>query len=451
MDHLEFIEAKCAAGMTYELVTDYHAGLAAADGKGDWPGRGRVHEFSGFVQAQAHLLSIHPAQVFQWAANQPDALAPAVVAKNLWDSGSERRPWLQWVNKPQHRDPCLMTLAGHSNLVKACAYSPDGRRIISGSQDATLKVWDAETGAELATLTGHKGSVNACAYSPDGRRIVSGSLDKTLKLWDAETGEELATLTGHENWVQACAYSPDGRRIVSAGGTTLIVWDADTGAKTTTIAGHKDAVWACTYSPDGRRIMSRSSDNTLKVWDAQTGAELATLEGHEGSVQVCAYSPDGRRIVSAGGETLRVWDAQTRAQVALLIVDLSTVALGMGGRSIATGGGSGDSYGIVYILRLMGFGFAAPMVTPVHLYRFDSRQLDAQPSTKCEWCGQGFTPSATVLDAIHGISRNANLSLDQSPCLELPAEAWDELRLLSECPHCHEPLKFNPFIVDNRP
>jgi WD40 repeat protein len=84
-----------------------------------------------------------------------------------------------------------MTLEGHKNSVVACAFSPDGRRIVSGSRDNTLRLWDAETGKELMTLEGHKNPVDACAFSPDGSRIVSGSWNNTLQLWDAQTGHAL--------------------------------------------------------------------------------------------------------------------------------------------------------------------------------------------------------------------------------------------------------------------
>ncbi|MEO1528528.1 MAG: WD40 repeat domain-containing protein [Planctomycetota bacterium] len=109
------------------------------------------------------------------------------------------------------------------------AFSPDGRRIISGSGDNTLKLWDSESGQELASLTGHSGRVRAVAFRPDGRWIVSGSGDRTLKLWDSESGQELASLIGHFGWVRAVAFSPDGRRIVSGSDDqTLLVWDTET-------------------------------------------------------------------------------------------------------------------------------------------------------------------------------------------------------------------------------
>jgi WD40 repeat protein len=106
------------------------------------------------------------------------------------------------------------------------AFSPDGTRIVSGSADDTLKVWDAQTGQETLTLTGHGDFVTSVAFSPDGTRIVSGSVDKKLKVWDAQTGQEILTLTEHNNWVNCVMFSPDGTWIVSGSSDgTIKVWD----------------------------------------------------------------------------------------------------------------------------------------------------------------------------------------------------------------------------------
>ncbi|MBI4615356.1 MAG: DUF4062 domain-containing protein [Planctomycetes bacterium] len=279
-----------------------------------------VTDFSEFVRGQAHLLAREPGLTLQQAVNEPAATAAARKVRGRIDAGMETRPCFEWMNRPERRSACLITLAGHSSRVTACAYSPDGRRVVSASFDKTLKVWDAQTGQELATLAGHWNWVSACAYSPDGRRVVSASGDKRLKVWDAESGRGLTTFAGHSDRVIACAYSPDGRRVASGSqDKTLKLWDADTGRELATLAGHSDEVEACAYSPDGRRVVSGSRDKTLKVSDAETGRQVLTLAGHSDKVGACAYSPDGRRVVSGSHDkTLKVWDAETGREVATL-------------------------------------------------------------------------------------------------------------------------------------
>lgn len=113
-----------------------------------------------------------------------------------------------------------------AGVVECVAYSPDGRRVVSGSSDRTLKVWDAATGREVLTLKGHTDEVRGVAFGPDGRWIVSGSRDNQLKVWEAVTGQELLTLKGHADLVSSVALSPDGRQVVSGSwDKTLRIWE----------------------------------------------------------------------------------------------------------------------------------------------------------------------------------------------------------------------------------
>ncbi len=114
--------------------------------------------------------------------------------------------------------------------MNSVAYNPDGKRIVSGSHDARVKVWNTETGQVVFSLTGHRQGAMSVSYSPDGKRIVSGSHDKTVKVWDAEKGRELFTLKGHTYPVLKVSYSADGKRINSRDETgKVLTWDAITG------------------------------------------------------------------------------------------------------------------------------------------------------------------------------------------------------------------------------
>jgi len=268
------------------------------------------------------------------------------VHELLESCSADLRGW-EW-NRLRHiADQSRMTLLGHGDWVGSIAFSPDGKRIISGSGDKTIKVWDAVTGAEVMTLRGHGNMVNSAAFSPDGKRIVSGSADKTIKVWDAATGAELMTLRGHGRWINLVAFSPDGKCIVSGSAdNTIKVWDAATGEEVMTLRGHKSGVGSVAFSPDGKRIVSGSADNTVKVWDAGTGDELMTLRGHGfygGSIDSIAFSPDGERIVSGSADTtIKVWDAATGAELMTLRGHgnwVGSIAFSPDGKRIISGGG----------------------------------------------------------------------------------------------------------------
>ena len=212
-------------------------------------------------------------------------------------------------------------LEGHTGTVTSACYSPDGQRIISGSWDMTIRIWDAETGAAVGQpLEGHTHSVKCVGYSPDGQHIVSGSNDKTIRIWDAETGAAVGQpLEGHTTYLNTVCCSLDGQHIISGSNDkTIRIWDAKTGAAIGQhLEGHINYVESVCYSPNGRRIVSGSRDKTIRIWDAETGAAVGQpLKGHTSDVTSICYSLDGQCIISGSWDnTIRIWDAKTGAAI----------------------------------------------------------------------------------------------------------------------------------------
>jgi WD40 repeat protein len=216
------------------------------------------------------------------------------------------------------------TLEGHSDPLVTVAFSPDGFRIATGSDDGTARIWEVASGKLVAKLEGHSGGVKAVVFSRDGSNLATASNDKTARLWDA-SGKHLYTLEGHSEVVNAVTFSPDNSRLATASNDkTARLWDVTSGKFLATLEGHSDPVEAVAFSPDGSRLATASRDNTARVWDVASGKFLATLEvyssfeGRSPFVNAVAFSPDGSRLATAGSETAQLWDVESGKVLATL-------------------------------------------------------------------------------------------------------------------------------------
>ena len=313
LSDFSFIHAKIVADTPESLLQDYDLAITA--------GRlGSVRENTlRLVQGAIRLAAlVVGTDISQLASRLTGGLLgwdqPEITTLLDAIRRAQRDPWLRPLNPALARagKALLLTVEGHRGGVWAVAVTPDGRRVVSGSEDSSLRVWKFETGEPLHTLAGHTGSVRAVAVTPDGRRVVSGADDNTLRVWDLETGQTLRTLEGHTGGVCAVAVTSDGRRLISGSwDKTVRLWDLGTGTCEATLTGHMEGVTSVAVTPDGRLAISGSWDKTVRLWDLGTRACEHTLTGHMEVVTSVAVTPNGRRIVSGSWDkTLRVWDLE---------------------------------------------------------------------------------------------------------------------------------------------
>ncbi len=246
------------------------------------------------------------------------------------------------IDRQHNIDPLIHTFSEHSGMVHSAAFSPDGRSILSGSWDNTLKLWDVATNRKLLTFAEHTSWVHSIAFSPDGSTALSGSADKTIILWDVTTSRVLRIFTGHTAPILSVAFSPDGSTALSGSqDKKLKLWEVATGKLLRTFTGHSEMVTSATFSPDGRAALSSSADKTLKLWDVGTGKVLRTLKGHTDLVFSAVFSPNGRTALSGSADkTLKLWDVVTEKELHTFTGhsnNVTSVALSPDGRTALSG------------------------------------------------------------------------------------------------------------------
>ena len=198
----------------------------------------------------------------------------------------------------------------HTQDVHAVAMMPDGQRVVSGSSDATLRIWDLASGRSRAVIEGANLGAHAVAVAPDGSKLAVGCKDGVVREFSTADGSLVRERTGHLGYVRSVAYAPDGRQLVSSADDGRIrLWTADSDQEAQNLDEHLGGVLAVAVSADGERILSGGRDGTVRLWDLRTAQRLRTFTGHRGWVETVCFEPDGRHAFSSGrdGRILK-WD-----------------------------------------------------------------------------------------------------------------------------------------------
>jgi WD40 repeat protein len=252
--------------------------------------------------------------------------SPAPADTRATVNGPKANP----VDAPKANNPVgeIHCLRGHSAAVNMVAFSPDAKRVVSGSDDRTAIIWDVASEKPIHKLDKHSGPVKSVAFSPNGDQVLSGGGygDHAIILWDAKTGQEVRRLHGHQHGVRGLAFLPNGKQAVSCSfDGTVRLWNLEDGKELRRFPGFDQPnlnavgkqVWCVAVSGDGKRLACGVRDRTARVFDIETNKEVKIISGHRTIVNTVALDHSGHRLLSAAGDifedggvdrTVRVWD-----------------------------------------------------------------------------------------------------------------------------------------------
>jgi WD40 repeat protein len=375
-------------------------------------------------------------------------------------------------------------LEGHYDFVSDISITLDGKLAITASQDKTCILWDLQSGKPLKILDGHFSFVNLVAITPDGKHAVSKSNDNTFILWNLENGKPnktyykqrfgdsfyykdinadktLEPLIEHIGVVKSVMITLNGKLVVSKSihpqFPNNILWDIKTGKHIKTLSDSE--LKSFTFSsiskksiaitPDEKVLLMPGYDNgddkvNLLLRDKlqNTGKKLSE---HGDIITSIAISSDGKLAITGSlDKTCVLWDLRNQNKLAIFIANQGIECFALKRDNLVIGGNSG---GVFFLKILSYYHTDEEEIVTIKKSRDSIEGRFQNPTTNCPLCGYCFAPPASVLATIAEISKKAGLKPEQSPCLELPDEAWEEPGLLGNCPKCGEKLKFNPFIA----
>jgi WD40 repeat protein len=306
-----------ARGIT-AVLTDVRVGLTLA---------GQSAELRSYLQALEQVLDREAHTLRAWDPSKTPAFFAQQIAIRSARLGRERlqrqataaletlkRPYLRlrWRIGPE--SPALLrSLNTHKAKINAVLFTPDGDRVLSASDDTTIRVWNWRTGQVLQTLVGHEGAVTDLQLLSDGLRLLSAAEDGRVRAWDFRTGQNLATYVNLDIPVSALAVNEQQEQLALAAAGRILILDLETRRLIQDWEAHGDTITRLLWNEEQRCLLSASLDGTVKIWDVKRHAPnrpglITTLDAHPLGVNDIALGPEAEKLLSAGNDhTVKIW------------------------------------------------------------------------------------------------------------------------------------------------
>jgi len=336
-------------------------------------------------------------------------------------------------------------LKGHTKRIRSVKMTPDGRIAVSGGDDKTIRIWDIENQTCIKVFEGHTDTITSVSITPDGKSLATSSFDKTVRIWDLYHGIVLKKQNNPANsYVRGEQFNNESELSL-----LFNLMPEKTRKRINDYIKRKNIV---KLSPDGRTFISSGFDKLIRIWDVKTDQCIRIYKGHIDIISSLCISNSGDFIVSASEDkSVRVWDKHKNDCIAIFqnSSKIESLCFSNNNSHLILFGNDNNRIRI----RLDNFDTQQPHILTIKRKLESEGLLSAQNPphsiyATCKCCNEKIPISETLLDLIIDIRNRNNDSKEKNFLLNLPIDAWENKNLVSECPHCHQNLKFNPFIVD---
>lgn len=323
--------------------------------------------------------------------------------------------------------------------------TPDGRNVLILS--GTIIIWNLETGKKIKELNSDS-RIHYMTITPDGKKVITGSIDYKLRIWDLETGKYIKKIENIDCSLSNTSITPDGNKIVHYKRKNIKIWNLETRRVLNTIEIDEYDFDRINFkiAPNGKKIILIRFNNAddyygycISFLDLETGECIGEIKGSS-LLKLVEITPDGKKaIIGSGDRTLNVWDLETGKTICVS-KEKSPI------RFLTINADSNLTYvdqDNIFFSRLTNT-IILPLVTAIRMWLSEENEWDNDIKAKCDFCGKYFTVNDNILNTIKELENQY-----KKPNGWIADEAWEDPRLISECPFCSEKLKFNPFIVDN--